>query len=100
MSQYAAFHLGLHCFPKYLFRVSGLPRIKCPPAPRYIYHPFVLPYLVIVLYFFQIAIDVLKTPQHVPSSFLVPTPELTPSDMDSVHAVHVHFFENVANACG
>ena len=50
--------------------------------------------------FFQIAIDVLKSPHHVPGSILVPTPEPTPSDMDSVHTVHVHFAENVAYACG
>ena len=28
MLQDAAFHLGLHCFPKYLFMVSGIKRIN------------------------------------------------------------------------
>ena len=28
MPHYAAFHLGLHCLPKYLFMVSGIIRIS------------------------------------------------------------------------
>ena len=28
MQHYAAFHLGLHCLPKYLFRVSSIQRVK------------------------------------------------------------------------
>ena len=28
MPHYVAFHLGLHCLPKYLFRVSGVQRVN------------------------------------------------------------------------